>query len=134
MPVVVIPPVIVVDPRCAPELIARDHQRLVQQSLGLVGGEQCARRLLQDRGLTRRALDVTTALPAAPWLGDRRTRGSSPGPGLLPDEACPRSRCCGFPSASPPSIPAPASTHVIVGVQPESVPRTTSVWFSRSLS
>ena len=56
--VVVVTVVAVIDVRCEAELDAPDHQRLVQQPLGLQVREQGTHRLVQNRRLTCRPLEV----------------------------------------------------------------------------
>ena len=56
--VVMVPPVVVVDLRRAAEVSVQDHQRRVQQPLGLEAREQYPHRLVQDRGLVRCPLEV----------------------------------------------------------------------------
>ncbi len=99
----VVPPTVVVDAGCADRLVAQDHQRLAQQPLGLEVGEQYRHRLVQDRCLPLRPLEVVA-------VG---------GPPLIP---APISRH--MKALSPWSRP---SLSPVQGVRPNSVPRTTTV-------
>jgi hypothetical protein len=58
--VVLVPPVIAVDPCRPPELCAQHHQHLVEQPLGLEIRRRGDHRLVKDRGLAYGALEVVT--------------------------------------------------------------------------
>ena len=93
-------PVVLVNPRRAPQLDAQDHERLHQQSPGLEVRKQSTHRLVQDRALPQGPLEVVAVgVPRPPSI--RLPRTTSVWCSIAPALGSPRSCRCGFATSSP---------------------------------